>query len=275
MRAAATTPAEPSGARVARFPAGGSLPRKTGGSASASYVSRPAQRSLALRPAWSLGRPWRPVPSECFRPCRCLHHPLRLLPAGATVAGRDSHPLGSGTFPRRTEFCVLFRRVFVSFVCIFATAARSLRPQRRGGAAFLSPKNPYADAARSPGSVGEDFKPSPAKTAVAPPARPVVPAGRPRTVIATDTPPHRHPGRALSLPVIPTERNEWRDPGWNPTTGTPSPATRFLHFAPPSTSLRTGLAGRSGRNDGWGFRAEENYACSSRLFSYIRKWNIH
>ena len=109
MRAAATTPAEPSGARVARFPAGGSLPRKTGGSASASYVSRPAQRSLALRPAWSLGRPWRPVPSECFRPCRCLHHPLRLLPAGATVAGRDSHPLGSGAFPRRTVSSVLHR----------------------------------------------------------------------------------------------------------------------------------------------------------------------
>ena len=109
MRAAATTPAEPSGARVARFPAGGSLPRKTGGSASASYVSRPAQRSLALRPAWSLGRPWRPVPSECFRPCRCLHHPLRLLPAGATVAGRDSHPLGSGAFPRRTVYSVLHR----------------------------------------------------------------------------------------------------------------------------------------------------------------------
>ena len=109
MRAAATTPAEPSGARVARFPAGGSLPRKTGGSASASYVSRPAQRSLALRPAWSLGRPWRPVPSECFRPCRCLHHPLRLLPAGATVAGRDSHPQGSGAFPRRTVSSVLHR----------------------------------------------------------------------------------------------------------------------------------------------------------------------
>ncbi len=25
---------------------------------------------------------------------------LRLLPAGATVAGRDSHPQGDGTFPR-------------------------------------------------------------------------------------------------------------------------------------------------------------------------------
>jgi len=29
--------------------------------------------------------------------------PLRLLSAGATVARRDSHPLGDGTFPRRTN----------------------------------------------------------------------------------------------------------------------------------------------------------------------------
>jgi len=84
------------------LPAGGSLPRDVGGSASALQVSRPAQRSLALRPACSLSRPRRPVASECFRPCRYLHHPPRLLPAGATVAGRDSHPLGNGAFPRRT-----------------------------------------------------------------------------------------------------------------------------------------------------------------------------
>ena len=106
MRAAAPTPAEPAGARVARFPAGGSLPRDVGGSASALQVSRPARRSLALRPAWSLSRPRRPVPSKCFRRCRYLRHPLRLLPAGATVAGRDSHPLRNGAFPRRTTSCL-------------------------------------------------------------------------------------------------------------------------------------------------------------------------
>ena len=98
MRAAANTPAEPVGACVARFPTGSSLPRYQGGSASASPLSRPARRSLTLRPAWSLSRPWRPVASECFRRCRCLHHPLRLLPAGTTVAGRDSHPLKNGAF---------------------------------------------------------------------------------------------------------------------------------------------------------------------------------
>ena len=107
MRAAATTPAEPAGACVARCPAAGSLPRISGGSASASPVSRPARRSLALRPAWSLSRPRGPSSSECFGRYRYLHHPLRLLPAGATVAGRDSHPLGNGAFARRTEKCGL------------------------------------------------------------------------------------------------------------------------------------------------------------------------
>ena len=55
--AAANTPAEPVGARVTRFPTAVSLPRIVGGSASALSVSRPAQRSLALRPACSLNRP--------------------------------------------------------------------------------------------------------------------------------------------------------------------------------------------------------------------------
>ncbi len=48
--AAANTPAETPGARVARFPDAGCLPRYSGGSASALCFSRPARRSLALRP---------------------------------------------------------------------------------------------------------------------------------------------------------------------------------------------------------------------------------
>ena len=48
-RAVAITPAETVGAPVARFPTAGSLPRVEGGSASASQVSGPARRSLALR----------------------------------------------------------------------------------------------------------------------------------------------------------------------------------------------------------------------------------
>ena len=39
-----------------------------------------------------------------------FHNPLRLLPAGATVAGRDSHPLGNGAFSRRTKINKVPRR---------------------------------------------------------------------------------------------------------------------------------------------------------------------
>lgn len=53
MHAVATTPAEPQGAFLAHFPRDGSLPRNYGGSASALRFSRPARRSLALRPAYS------------------------------------------------------------------------------------------------------------------------------------------------------------------------------------------------------------------------------
>ena len=80
MRAAATTPAEPTGACVVRFPVDGGPPRENGGSASALAVSGPARRSLALRPAWSLNRPRRPfshsgsddvvasiIRSDCYR----------------------------------------------------------------------------------------------------------------------------------------------------------------------------------------------------------------
>ena len=83
-------------------PSANGLPLKLGGSASVLSVSRPARRSLAFRPAWSLSRPWRPLTPECFRPFRCLHDPPWLLPTGATVVGRDSHPPEEGAFPRRT-----------------------------------------------------------------------------------------------------------------------------------------------------------------------------
>ena len=42
-----------------------------------------------------------PLP-KCFSPCRYLHKPLWPLPTGATVVGRDSHPLQESAFPRRT-----------------------------------------------------------------------------------------------------------------------------------------------------------------------------
>ncbi len=99
-------------------PSANGLPLKTGGSASVLSVSRPARRSLAFRPACSLSRPWRPLTPECFRPFRYLHDPPWLLPTGATVVGRGSHPPEEGAFPRRTApswislffvFCRLFQ----------------------------------------------------------------------------------------------------------------------------------------------------------------------
>ena len=87
-----------------------------------------------LRPAGSLSRPRRPLPSKCFRRCRYLHHPLRLLPAGATVAGRDSHPLGTGAFSRRTDQ----RQLFLPAHCLTkdATGRASLphKDATQGGA---------------------------------------------------------------------------------------------------------------------------------------------
>jgi len=53
MHAIATTPTELLAARFARFTSNDSLPRNKAGSASVLQFSRPAQRSLTLRPACS------------------------------------------------------------------------------------------------------------------------------------------------------------------------------------------------------------------------------
>ena len=77
-------------------------------SASAFGSSRLAQRSLALRPACLPSRPRRPSTPEASAaslPPRLL----RLLPAGATVAGRDSHPLKTDACPRRTGRAPIFQ----------------------------------------------------------------------------------------------------------------------------------------------------------------------
>ena len=49
--------------------------------------------------------PWTPIlwMQSLLSGCKSLtHEPLRLLSSGATVAGRDSNPLGTGAFPWRT-----------------------------------------------------------------------------------------------------------------------------------------------------------------------------
>src|SRR5262249_49965300 len=81
----AHTPADPNGCTYpVSFPVRCSLPRYTGGSASASLLSRPAQASLTLRPVNSLSRPRRPL-SQGFSPpitrisCLSATRPNRLL----------------------------------------------------------------------------------------------------------------------------------------------------------------------------------------------------
>jgi len=91
MRAAAITPAKPLGAFVARFPNDDSLPRETAGSASASHFSRPAQRSLALRPAWSPNRPRRPFIE--------VLQPRSLPPSDAPIATGGSDSCRAGFAP--------------------------------------------------------------------------------------------------------------------------------------------------------------------------------
>jgi hypothetical protein len=84
------------------FPEDFGLPRFSVGSAPTLPVSRPAQRSLTLRPACSL-TPRGGFLLKCFSPIRYLFEPLQVLPAGATVAGRDSYPLETPRLSRRTE----------------------------------------------------------------------------------------------------------------------------------------------------------------------------
>jgi hypothetical protein len=88
------------------FPEDNGLPRFSVGSAPTLPVSRPAQRSLTLRPACSL-TPRGGFLLKCFSPVRYLLEPPQVLPAGATVAGRDSHPLETTRLSRRTEKCGL------------------------------------------------------------------------------------------------------------------------------------------------------------------------
>ena len=133
MHADATTPAEnqPVRSSLSSQPVGG-LPLITGGSASALTVSRPARRSLAFRPAWSLSRPGRPFCPRCFSPCRYLHEPPWPLPAGATVAGWDSHPPGKRAFPRRT--------VMLSLQCGHPERSGPARMHRRSNAGRIYPR---------------------------------------------------------------------------------------------------------------------------------------
>jgi hypothetical protein len=107
LRAAAITPVGPLGASIVHFPSDFGLPHHYGVSAPTLVFSRPAQRSLTLRPTNSRSRPRRPFPPEALT-ASLPPPPLRLLPARTIVAGRDSHPLKKHAFTAHvTHYCRL------------------------------------------------------------------------------------------------------------------------------------------------------------------------
>ena len=100
VRAAAITPAEPRRSCLAHPSSDMAFPVRVVGSACASSFSRPARRSLTLRPAHSLShQSWSryseasasPLPPECLG-CFRLEQ----------FAGWDSHPLKTAALARRT-----------------------------------------------------------------------------------------------------------------------------------------------------------------------------
>lgn len=141
MHAIAITPAE-SQTAFAHFACDNGLPLITGGSASALVFSRPAQRSLALWPACSpssFTEPSTPKASAASLPLRLL----QLLPAGAKVAGRDSHPLENSAFARRT---VNFGEILI-LLCHISFQSH-LRASGMGFLGLSSPIMPFADNVR-------------------------------------------------------------------------------------------------------------------------------
>ncbi len=80
------------GASVGYFPIPCGLPRETGGSASTTSLSRPAQASLALRPAGSLSRPRRPL-SRGFETASCPTAPLVSYQINRQLSGWILPPL--------------------------------------------------------------------------------------------------------------------------------------------------------------------------------------
>ena len=101
------------GAYVGCFPIPRGLPRQTGGSASTSSLSRPAQASLALRPAGSLDRPRRP------------------LSRGFETASYPTAPLVSYQINRQLSGWHLPPLVFGAHCPVMATSGGSARRQLR------------------------------------------------------------------------------------------------------------------------------------------------
>ena len=90
------------------------LPRILAGSASALWISRPAQASLALRPAGSLDRQKRPL-SRGFGPSGCPSKPLVSYQINRQLSGRYPPPQVTRAFgAHRNEPNLLYRAASIS-----------------------------------------------------------------------------------------------------------------------------------------------------------------
>ena len=92
QRAVPTIPADRDGCLCRLLPRSRGLPRFPGGSASATSLSRPAQASLALRPAGLLSRPRRPL-SRGFDWASCPAKPLVSYRSNRQLSGWNPPPL--------------------------------------------------------------------------------------------------------------------------------------------------------------------------------------
>ena len=89
------------GASVGYLPAARGLPRSSGGSASTTSLSRPAQASLALRPAGLLSRPRRPL-SQGSDPASYPTEPLVSYQSYRLLSGWNLPPLVLHAFGTHT-----------------------------------------------------------------------------------------------------------------------------------------------------------------------------
>ncbi len=119
------------GAHVGCFPVPRGLPRITGGSASATSLSRPAQASLELRPVGSLNRPRRPL-SQGFDPSGYPDKPpasYQIKPTTVWVvpsSTSDTRLLGAPR--RRVGSLILATRIrAVAEAMVFSQSLASLR----------------------------------------------------------------------------------------------------------------------------------------------------
>jgi hypothetical protein len=88
------------------LPSGCGLPRFRGGSAPTSRISRPARRSLRLRPACSRSRLSDPLHRR-LRRSRCLHRRSDCYRLERPSCRAGVAPLKIQAFPRRTQNCTL------------------------------------------------------------------------------------------------------------------------------------------------------------------------